>query len=209
MRPKRLCRSCVNVRTCGCTGGKKRKEEKSLDRCLPLGMGAGTWAVSVEKTEKAIFRQHENTKQNFRYSIVARRVWKAARRLGSSGEQTMQRRNSSRSCVQDQATRAAPLPRGKLEKVEQQALVLNCKCGYVSSRRSYAESMDREGGGRITVSPPDTGTSWTKAWVHRALVKSTTTPGLLTSLPQVLPLSLCAPDSPHAFRGETHTNTLK
>lgn len=48
-------------------GGKKeRKEEKSLDLCLPLEMGAGAWAVSVEKTEKAIFRQHENTKQNFR-----------------------------------------------------------------------------------------------------------------------------------------------
>lgn len=56
-------------------GGKKeRKGEKSLDLCLPLEMGAGAWAVSVEKTEKAIFRQHENTKQNFRYSIVAPRV---------------------------------------------------------------------------------------------------------------------------------------
>lgn len=53
---------------------QKKREEKSLDLCLPLGMGAGAWAVSVEKTEKAIFRQHENTKQNFRYSIVAPRV---------------------------------------------------------------------------------------------------------------------------------------
>lgn len=119
-----------------------KEEEKSLDLCLPLGMGAGAWAVSVEKREKATFRQHENTKQNFKYSIVA------PRRLGSGDEQIMQRRNPSRGFGQDQAPQAAPWLRGKLEKVEQQALVLNCKCGYLSCRRSYEESMDRERGGR-------------------------------------------------------------
>lgn len=38
--------------------------------CSPLGIGAGAWGVSVEETEFANFSQHENTKQNLRYSIA-------------------------------------------------------------------------------------------------------------------------------------------
>ncbi len=51
---------CVWVR--GSTG--------KFDRCLPLGIGAGAWGVLVERTEFANFIQHENNKQNLRYSIA-------------------------------------------------------------------------------------------------------------------------------------------
>lgn len=104
--------------------------EKSLDLCLPLGMGAGVWAVSVEKTEKAILSQHENTKQNFKYSIAAPCVRKQPHSLGSGDEQLMQRRNSSPSFFLRRIRllgllRLLFVLRGKLEKVEQRTLLLN------------------------------------------------------------------------------------
>lgn len=119
-------------------------------------MGAGACAVSAEKTERAIFSQNENTKQNLKKSMTAPCVQKQARCFGSGDEQIMQIRNSSRSLMQDQAPRAAPLLQEKRKKVAQQALVLNCKCVYLSSRRSYEESMRGRERPRGRVSPPDT-----------------------------------------------------
>lgn len=53
-------------------------------------MGAGVWAVSVEKSERAIFSQHEKTKQNFnKSSMAAPCVRKLALGFGSGDEQIM------------------------------------------------------------------------------------------------------------------------
>lgn len=127
----------VHFRTCGRIGGEEGRLQKSLELRLPLGMGAGAWAFSVEKTEKAIFSQHENTKQNFRYSIVAPRVRKQPRRLGSGDERIMQRN----SCWGFSAGSSGSFAPGNSEWSNRRW----CWTGLVLELhwRSYEESMER------------------------------------------------------------------
>lgn len=69
----------------------------------------------------------------------------------------------------------------------------NCKCVFFElSEKLWGVHGEGEREGRVTQ------TSWAKVWLHRALFTSpTATPGLLTSLPQVLPLILRALHGPH------------
>lgn len=94
-------------------------------------MGAGAWAVSVEKSESAIFSQHEKTKQNFKSSMAASCVRKLARGFGSGDEQIMPKKNRKEKEIPPKVLcrmkllKRLRLLQGEMEKVaQQQALVL-------------------------------------------------------------------------------------
>lgn len=50
---------------------RRPSNSRAEKKFLPLGMGAGAWGASVEERASANFSQHENTKQNLRYSMAA------------------------------------------------------------------------------------------------------------------------------------------